>query len=184
MEFSKIKELRDLADREGVMFFYNGYFSQKVLLAVGDTIKLKFQSEEEDRMTTKKVFSIFVEQVQNIIRYSDDTLTGEKEEDEMRAGMVVIGKEAARQRYYVSCANYVPDSAVERLKTKLEALQKMDREAIKKAYRQKMREEPDEESKGAGLGFLEIAKTASEPVEFLFQPQGEGKHLFLFKSYI
>lgn len=184
MEFAKMNELRNLADQEGVMFFYNGYFSQKVLLAVGDTIKLKFQSEDEDRMTGKKVFSIFVEQVQNIIRYSNDTLTGDKEEGEMRAGMVVIGKEPARKKYYVSCANYVSDSAVARLKNKLEELQTMDRDAIKKAYREKMREETEEESKGAGLGFLEIAKTASEPIEFILQPEGGGKHLFLFKSYI
>jgi len=183
MKFDKINELRELADKEGVVFFYNGYFSQKVLLAVGDTIKQKFKSEEEDRMTSKKVFSVFVEQVQNIIRYSDDSLTGEQEEDEVRAGMVVIGKEPAKEKYYVACANYISPRNGERLKENLEALKEMDREAIKKAYRQKLREE-DDESKGAGLGFLEIAKTASEPVEFLFRPEEEGKTLFLFKAYI
>ena len=49
-------------------------------------------------------------------------------------------------------------------------------------YKEQLRAEPEEGSKGAGLGFMEIARRASKPIEFdftdvdevrIFRPQGE-----------
>ena len=61
---------------------------------------------------------------------------------------------------------------VERLKENLENLQQMDSKDLKKAYKQRLREGAPEGSKGAGLGFIEIARKSSK-FEFDFVENSE-----------
>jgi len=44
----------------------------------------------------------------------------------------------------------------------------MTMEEIKSAYKKALRDETPADSKGAGLGFLTMARDASEPLEFEF----------------
>ena len=58
---------------------------------------------------------------------------------------------------------------------RLNALQSMSQEEIKAAYKTQLRSENEAGSKGAGLGFLTVARDASEPIEFHFDEQPDGK---------
>ncbi len=50
----------------------------------------------------------------------------------------------------------------------------MDRDEIKQAYRETLRGDTPEASKGAALGLLMMARDASAPIDFEFsQPDGE-----------
>ena len=55
---------------EGVVFCYSGYMTENVLLSVGSVIKQKLAADSVDKKVVRGVFSVFVEQVQNVIRYS------------------------------------------------------------------------------------------------------------------
>jgi hypothetical protein len=47
----------------------------------------------------------------------------------------------------------------------------MSADEIKAEYKRKLRtDERDDNSKGAGLGFLTLARDASEPIEYQFEP--------------
>ena len=59
-------QLRDA----GIIFTYCGYVTEQVLAGVGDALKQKLLVEETDTKTARSVFAVFVEQMQNIIRYS------------------------------------------------------------------------------------------------------------------
>ncbi len=52
-------------DQDGVIFS----ISEGILFALGDALKNKLSLEDTDANTAKRVFSVFIEQVQNIIRY-------------------------------------------------------------------------------------------------------------------
>ena len=92
MDSIKFYELQKTLKENDIMFCYSGYVTQKILVAIGETIKKKLEVEETDLGKTKKVFSIFVEGVQNVIRYSADSI-GESDEldNEVRYGIVTIG---------------------------------------------------------------------------------------------
>ena len=71
-------------------------------------------------------------------------------------------------RFYVVCANPISHDGAERIRQKLEPLREMTNDDIKSLYKQKLRAENEASSKGAGLGFLTVARDASEPIEFDF----------------
>jgi hypothetical protein len=49
----------------------------------------------------------------------------------------------------------------------------MSKEELRALHKEQLRADPEEGSKGAGLGFMEIARRASKPIEFDFTDLGD-----------
>ena len=66
----QLMDTRAVLHRQGVIFAYSGYVTEPVLSGVGEALKQKLTIDDADTKTLRSVFAIFVEQMQNIIRYS------------------------------------------------------------------------------------------------------------------
>ncbi len=184
MTLNEMYNLKNVAKKEGMIFCYSGYFSQKILLAVGETLKQKMNADDVNINTSKKIFTVFVEQVQNIIRYSTEKIEEDTPNDnELSYGLVVIGKEP-EGKFYICCGNMIRAEDVERLKGNLEKIKHMNKDELKLAYKEKLKAGPDENSKGAGIGFLEIARKASEPIVFEFTDTDGANSFFFLQANI
>nr|WP_175525964.1 SiaB family protein kinase [Paracidovorax konjaci] len=175
-----------VAREHQVIFYYVGYFSQHIVAAMADAVKLQLEVAGVAGPTRRKLFSSFIEMAQNIIHYSADALTPASQADgELRHGSVCIRREADG-RFLLLCANPIESGLADDLRSKLEQLRSMTLEEIKQAYRQTLREETPSGSKGAGMGFLTVARDASEPLEFDFDAsQGmAGAPVFYLKAAI
>jgi len=168
---------------KGIIFSFTGYISEKILFALGEAIRQKMALEDVGPGLTKKVFSVFVEQVQNIIRYSDDRLAGRDDPSMvLSSGVITVGKE--EERFFVVCGNVVSNNSMDRLKQRLDYLVGLDKAQLKAYYKEKLKEPPEEESQGATIGLIEIARRASEPVEFDFHHVDRERAFFCLKAYI
>jgi len=67
---SQLMDLRGMLHSQGVIFAYSGYVTEPVLSGVGEALKQKLTIDDADTKTLRSVFAVFVEQMQNIIRYS------------------------------------------------------------------------------------------------------------------
>ena len=174
---------KKILEQKGIIFSFSGYVSEGILFALGDALKQKMALEDTDSNTTKKVFSVFVEQVQNIIRYSADRVSGDIGRPvELSSGMIAVGQEQGK--FFVICANKVRTEDRHRLKERLEHLQTLDKDGIKAYYKEKLREEPEAESKGDSIGLIEIARRASAPIDFDFMQVDDAYAFFCLKAYI
>ena len=106
--------------RQGVIFAYSGYVTEPVLSGVGEALKQKLTIDDADTKTLRSVFAVFVEQMQNIIRYSAEKAphgavptANAAALSEIRYGILTIGKEG--NEYVVCAGNLVARSDVERL---------------------------------------------------------------------
>ena len=185
---SQLMDLRSALHTQGVIFAYSGYVTEPVLSGVGEALKQKLAIDDADTKTLRSVFAIFVEQMQNIIRYSAEKLSVDPPDGsihplaEIRHGILTIGKEGTD---YVVCAgNLVERDDVQRLHARLSRIREMNREELKALYKEKLRAEPEEGSKGAGLGFMEIARRASKPIEFDFSDIDDDYVFFALKATI
>lgn len=157
-----------LARQHQVIFYYVGYFSQHIVAAMADAVKLQLEVAGVAAPTRRKLFSSFVEMAQNIIHYSADALTPPSQtQAELRHGSVCVRREDDGS-FLLLCANPVDPVVAQELRVKLTALRNMTLDEIKQAYRQTLREETPCGSKGAGLGFLTVARDARQPLEFDF----------------
>ncbi len=184
MDLEGFSQFRDTAQQQGILFFYNGYFSQNIIAAMADAVRHRLESQAEKGSTMRKVFSTFIEMAQNIIHYSADNLTDENARDrEMRFGTVTLGRQG--ESYFVVCGNVVPADAVSHLSEKLNSIRSMSSDEIKAAYRETLRSESESGSKGAGLGLLTMARDSTQPIEYSFVnlPE-EGNAFFYLRAII
>lgn len=181
---SDLFELRKTLVHSGVMFAYSGYMTEQVRLAVGETLRQKLSMEDANTKTIRSVFAVFVEQMQNVIRYSAEKVPEEQIEDtsELSFGVLTIGKEGGD--YVLLSGNLIRREDVERVSAKLNEIQGMDHDQLKRHYKLKLKEGPDEFSRGAGIGFIEIARRASRPIEFDFTDVDERHSFFALKANI
>lgn len=175
----------ELAKQRDVIFYHMGYFSQSIIAAMAEVVKLQLEISGVNGPTRRKLFSSFIELSQNIIHYSSDSLNEQVSNASLlRQGAVCISAEG--DRHLMLSANPIASKDVDRLREKLEPLRTMSEDEIKQAYKVTLRAETPEGSKGAGLGFLTMARDASSPLEFSFQALADAPDttLFCLKSVI
>lgn len=178
----EIYEFRSQLQAQKVLIAYSGYVSDSIVHALGDALKQKLAIDETDRSLTKRVFSVFIEQVQNIIRYSDEAEDGGGAAAPLRSGVVTVGVEDGR--FFVLCANIVDAAKAPRLRERLETLAAMDQDALRTYYRQKLRDESEADSQGGTIGLIEIARRASAPIQFDFLELDPRTTFFCLKAFI
>ena len=177
-------DLRETLNQSGILFAYSGYMTEQVRMAVGETLKKKLSLQDTNTKTTRSVFAVFVEQMQNVIRYSAEKIPEDEkiDVDELRYGILTIGRTG--EDYVLMSGNLILRQDVNRVASRLREIQGMDKEQLKKLYKDKLKEGPDEYSKGAGIGFVEIARRASKPIEFDFIDVDDQRCFFAFKANI
>jgi hypothetical protein len=177
-------DIRTVLRKQGIIFAYSGYVTETVLMGVGDAIKQKLLLDDADTKTLRSVFAVFVEQMQNMIRYSAEKVppSGTESPNEIRYGILTIGREG--DDYVIHAGNLVARSEVERLRERLSQIRGMNKEELRALYKEQLRSGPEEGSKGAGLGFMDIARRASKPIEFDFVDVDDEHAFFALKASV
>ncbi|MEH0834716.1 SiaB family protein kinase [Pectobacterium cacticida] len=166
-----------------IALYYVGYFSQNIISSLAETMRLQLEKKQLPANLRRRLFSTFVEMVQNITRYSAIPLTALDHPTEVRHGSVCLGYENGK--YFLSCANPVHPDDVETLRGRLEPLRVMTLDEIRFAYKVSLREESPSSSKGADMGLLTVARDASEPLQFAFRTDAAtGLSTFYLKAIL
>jgi hypothetical protein len=163
---SYLKFRKELDDR-GICFSYSGYLTEDILSGIGNALRTKMLIDQTEEKVSRAVFSAFVEQVQNVIRYSAETSQASSADEPKNEGtqltlpygLVAIGEYPDGQRF-VTCCNMVHSGDTENLVAQLESIRGLDRKELGALMRQQLRAGPPEGSKGAGVGFIAIAREA------------------------
>ena len=178
----QIEQFYEQLRHEGIIFSFSGPVSQSLLEGIGETLRQKMNLEERSTSVTQKVFSIFVELMQNVINYSAEKGIIGGEEQDLSLGVLIIGKQ--ENHFYIQCGNYITQDQKGPLAEKLNKIQAMDKDELKRYYKQQRRKDPAEQSKGAGLGFIEMARKASQPIQFSILPTSTEKDFFVVTAII
>jgi hypothetical protein len=176
-------EFRSYLQERGIIFCYSGYMTEEVLTGIGNAIKKKLELENTEKNISRGLFSIFVEQVQNVIRYSAESVppSGDESSKELRYGVLTVGQKD--DVYFVSCGNLIMQPDVERLNTSLTHIHNLDEDGLKALYKETLKGETPEGSKGAGVGFIDIARRARS-FDFDFTKVDDGHSYFCLKAYL
>ena len=166
MEEMNILELRNDLNKYGVIMSFTGPFSQGIIEEIGSALRNYLESKSDSKGRIFKVFSVFIEQTQNIKNYAYQLADENEQEDILLSGILNIGLKD--EKYFVSSGNLVKKEDVADLKEKLNKIADYDKKELAKAYRKKLRESDTNES-GAGLGLIEMARKASENIIYDFE---------------
>lgn len=166
----------------GVIFSFKGTISQDIIVNIGDTIKTElglFVSEK----TVMKVFAIFIELSQNILHYSAERAIVV---DDISIGVGSITLMQDDAMYKISSCNLVNNDDAEEIKKRCDYIKTLDKEGLKNFYleRRKTQQNPNGKSKGAGIGFIDIARKSDKQLEYEIQPLDDKQSYFILSAYI
>ncbi len=154
-----------------ILISYSGFMSDQTLEGVSQGIKAIFETGTMKTRKSRKVFSVFVESVQNIIFYSGRRMEIEGTRDGAGFGSIFIQKLDDDLFDVISVTTVLTDKKPE-FEGRLTKLLEMTDEDIDAAYEEQLLNQITGSEKGAGLGLFEIRRQARE-LAFEFSPQDE-----------
>lgn len=171
-------EFYSIVKANKITFCYSGPVVQEGLEGISQTLRKKLQADEVEFSAAQAIFSIFVEEMQNILNYSAEKQVFNENETtvSLSCGIFLIGSN--ENGYFIYCGNQILKEDVPYLTGKIEEIRNLPKDDLKVLYRQRRKQTPDPGSKGAGLGLIEIARRSGSPIDYKFTDINEWYSFF------
>ncbi len=152
-----------------VIFLYRGFLTSKVGNDLLRVIELSLHSIEKRLGIRKKVFYVAIEMIQNMQNYFEDPI--EENIDKSCSTVVIYNK---NDLYQVVTINYVEKSQVECLKSRIDAINKMDEVQLWEAYVNTLSERTLSNKFTGSVGILSIVRRTHNNLEYNFTEVKDG----------
>jgi hypothetical protein len=119
---------------------------------------------EMDKPARKRLYSIFVESIDNIFKYGTPVSRNAGPTDKLPR--IKVSRQDAH--YLVRAGNLVDNDLIGELKFKLDRVNQLDEEALKSLYEEVINRESDASDTGAGLGLITMAMRTDKDIEYSF----------------
>lgn len=175
----QLSSIRDEFTREGVMICFNGAFAHSIIEEIGNALRRYLQEQEEKKSAALDVFSVYIEQAQNIRAYlARKRFRGPEEAN----AIIVIARKG--ERYVVSSGNIVEAGDQAELAARLEQIRGADAAGLRKMFKERLRADTRSSNGGAGMGLIEVARRCAQPLEYAFHPVDAGHAFFTLTAVV
>lgn len=152
---------------KNIILAYEGEFTQEITKSVLSMTERNLESMGEESSIKRKVFNIMVECLQNVVKHSEET-AGQKRSLKTSA-VFMIGRQD--DDYFIISGNPIKEDAKSILSERFKQINSLDKEGLKKLYKQVIRGGDGLSDKGgAGLGFIDMARKSGKKLEYDFAP--------------
>jgi len=176
-----INAVQKMVDNDGIIFLsYGGYLSQALISAMTEALEKEAEENGVSMSISNNIFTIFIELSQNMMNYSKSVNPGS--EIGKAQGLILVSKDK-EYNYHIHSQNIISQSDKEKIEPKLLEILSLDKDGIKKRYRELRKSGRDTHSKGGGIGFYEIAKKC-DAITYDFTEIQEDRLYFHVKTTI
>jgi hypothetical protein len=157
-----VSQLERIMAENNVYLIWSGHFSPDVGKEVLSFTETKLSEEDVDSVLRRKVFSILVESLENVAKYSP----GLELEEEL--GMPVAMIRLTGHIYLITTGNLIRNDQVASLKEKLDLINSRDKAGIKSLFKEALISQSlDTESTG-NMGLIEMARKSGNKLTYQF----------------
>lgn len=180
MESMDFFALRELFNRSRILLCFNGPISRSLIEEIGNALKNYLQADNAQPSAAMDVFGVYIEMTQNIRHYA--MAMGY---DELDSSATVVVARDNDGRYLVQAGNLVEPADGAALMQRVGELAAMDKSELKAAYKVQLRQPRDENARsGAGLGLIDVARKAAQPLSASLSQVDGGRAFFSLRAII
>lgn len=158
-----------------VILAFNGVMSQETLVGLGDVLRNEMH-QYFPLNVVNRVFAVFIEMAQNVLHYS--SLKENSNGKLIGKGSTFIF--ASEKVYTLTTANIVNTKQKDFLESKLSYLNTLNEEEIKANYLKKRKQVAEGDSKGAGLGLIDMVRRTGNTLKYKFEPADNNENYYFF----
>lgn len=162
-----ISHLEKLLSDNNVFFIWSGHISADVEKEVLTFTETKLNEEDVEMTLRRRVFSILVEILQNVSRYSPG------KEPEMKFGMPVAMIRLENDVYIITTGNLIKNTDVEDLKSKLNIINANDQAGLKELFRNSLSTQTIRSTSTGNMGLIDMARKSGSKLVYQFEQLNE-----------
>jgi len=161
-----------------IIIEYSGAVSFETIDSLLDQLKSLPEFRRIEKGVKKRLYCICNESLENINKYAA------KETVDASSRQPYIRLEELMDSFIIASGNLIGDDNINSLQSRLEKINKQDREALKESYGETINQERSSVEYGAGLGLITIALQSRNRITYSFTPADHNLLYFEMKILI
>jgi hypothetical protein len=162
-----ISQLERLMAENNIFFIWSAHISTNVEKEVLTFTETKLDEEEIEMNIRRRVFSILVEILENVARYSPG------KEPEIKYGMPVAVIRFENGVYSITTGNLIQNEKVVDLKEKLDNVNKYDKTGLKELFRNSLSSQDIRSESTGNMGLIDMARKSGSRLVYQFEQVNE-----------
>ena len=158
-----VSQLERLMAENNVYLIWSGHISTDVGKEVLSFTETKLAEEDVESNLRKRVFSILVEILENVAKYSPGR------EPEEQFGMPVAMIRMVNKVYSLTTGNLILNTKVEHLKDKLDTINKYDKVGLKELFRKSLSGQTISSESTGNMGLIDMARKSGSKLVYEFE---------------
>jgi hypothetical protein len=158
-----VSQLERLMADNNVYLIWSGHISPDVGKEVLSFTETKLSEEDVESNLRKRVFSILVEILENVAKYSPGI------EPEERFGMPVAMIRMEGKVYSLTTGNLILNTKVDHLREKLDNINKYDRVGLKELFRKSLSGQTIASDSTGNMGLIDMARKSGSKLLYNFE---------------
>ena len=164
-----------------IILYHKGTLDYDTIGELIASLKGKMRSHHARFGLYKKLLTLMIESLENIIRYNSSIPSHGKLLKKYPPEFLICSE---REYYSIETANIIYNSDIPILKEKIEMLKNMEQEEIKELYKTTITNGKFSDKGGAGLGIIEMAKVADDRIDGNFSSINDDFSYFMLRLKI
>lgn len=178
----QLSKLETILDNDGIIFLtYGGLLTQALIVGMTEALEKESEAHDISMKVSHDLLTIFIELSQNMMNYSKKSVASTKVHDSK--GLIIVGYSEEDNDYYVLSRNIVSSRDKEKIIPMIKQVLSLDKDELKLLYRELRKSGRGKHEKGAGIGFVEIARRC-DSMECDFTDIDDDTHYFAFEAKI
>ena len=158
-----VSQLERLMAENNVCLLWSDHISSDVETEVLTLTENKLLQEDVELTLRRRVFSVLVEILQNVAKYSPG------KEPEKKFGMPVAMIKLEHGDFALTTGNLIQNEKVEDLKGKLEIINKHDKVGLKELFRKSLSGQTIRSNSTGNMGLIDMARKSGSKLEYQFE---------------
>jgi hypothetical protein len=175
-------QIQNVLRENGLLITFSGKFTQVVIEELGEAVKKYLELEQKPQSDIYNLFSVFIEQTQNIKNYCTNKEGKESYNKIANSGIVTIGK--TDKGNYVCSGNLVESKDYQKITETIDEINRLDKKGLKQLYKEKLKMDIPLDSIGAGIGLVDMARKSSFPLEYSITKVDDHFVFFSLKAVV
>ena len=158
-----VAQLERMMAENNVYLIWSGQITPDVEKEVLSFTETKLTEDEIKSGVRRRVFSILVEIIENVARFSPGSVPEEK------FGMPVAMIRFENKVYSVTTGNLILNTRIAQLKEKIDTINKYDRAGLKAFFRKSLSEQISGSESTGNMGLIEMARKSGNKLDYEFE---------------
>lgn len=164
-----------------IILMYKGDVTFDLVTSIIETLEGRIGELETDRIIKKKFYGTATECIHNLYHHIDEVSDERNQIStyDSKSGLLLV---TSRDKYFnIMTGNFIPNEKIGAIKSKLDKINTLEKDELKKLYKEILVNGEFSNKGTAGLGFVEIARKTGQKISYEFQQINDEFSYFTFQ---